>query len=384
VTRQSAETERPVAPLELFFDLVFVFGFTQVTTLLSREPTWTGVGHALLVLVALWWAWAGYTWLTSTFDPEEGLVLVAVLVSTCAMFVAALAVPEAFGDEGIVFGVSFFVVNATQAALYAQSSHGDERLFTAVLRTAPLTLGGSVLIVAAGFADGSFRTLLWIAAIAVGFIGPGLKGVGGWRPQPGHFAERHGQIVIIAIGESLVAIGLGARGIHLGARVVAGALLGLFVAASFWLAYFDFFAIRGRRLLSEARGEERAAIARDVYTYLHLPMIAGIVLFAFGTKTALAHIDTQLGTVEAFALCGGSAMYLAVFPALRLRLSRRLSSGRLTAAIACALLIPVATAVPPLVALALVAGVWAGLHAYELIRYRAARAETRLERFTTT
>jgi low temperature requirement protein LtrA len=381
VDLQSAEMERPVAPLELFFDLVFVFGFTQVTTLLSHEPTWTGVGHALLILVALWWAWAAYAWLTSTFDPEEGAVLATVLVATGAMFVAALAVPEAFGNEGVVFGIAFFVVNAMQAALYALSARGDGALFAAVLRTAPWVLGGSALIVAAGFADGSLRTALWLAAIAVGFIGPALQGLGGWRPQPGHFVERHGLIVIIAIGESLVAIGLGARGIHLSARVVVGALLGLFVAGSFWLAYFDFFAIRGRQLLSNARGEERAAIARDVYTYFHLPMIVGIVLFAFATKSALAHIDTELGTVEAFALCGGSAMYLAVFPSLRYRLSRTLSWGRLTAAIVCALLIPVATAVRPLVALALVAGVWAGLHAYELIWYRAARAETRLQRF---
>jgi low temperature requirement protein LtrA len=381
VSPEPAETERPVAPLELFFDLVFVFGFTQVTTLLSHNATWSGLGHALLVLSALWWAWASYAWLTNTIETEVGVVLAAMLVASGAMFVAALAVPEAFGGEGVVFGVAFLVVNAMQAALYALGARRDRDLLDAVLRVVPWALGGSALIFVAGFVDGGARAALWLAALAIGFVGPALRGVQGFRVQPAHFVERHGLIVIIAIGESLVAIGLGARGTQLDADVILAAVLGFVVATSFWLAYFDFFAIRGRQLLSARGGDDRLAIARDVYTYLHLPMIAGIVLFAFAMKVTLAHLHDELGTIAAIALCGGPALYLFAYVALRFRLSRTFGRGRLTAAVACALLIPVALVVPALAALALVTAVWIGLHAYELIWWRAARAETRMQRF---
>jgi low temperature requirement protein LtrA len=374
------ETEHPVAPLELFFDLVFVFGFTQVTTLLSHNPTWTGLGHGLLILTALWWAWESYAWLTNTVDPGEGVVLAALLVAIGAMFVAALAVPQAFGHEGVVFGVSFLIVNVMQATLYALAAHGDRDLLQAILRIVPWVLGGATLILVAGFVDGSLRAALWVAALAIGFFGPAFVSVRGWRVHPGHFVERHGLIVIIAIGESLVAIGLGARGTSLHAGVVVAAILGFVVATSFWLAYFDFFSIRGRQLLSDRSGEERTAIARDVYTYLHLPMIVGIVLFAFAMKVTLAHLHDELGTIEAIALCGGPALYLFAYVALRFRVSRTVGRGRLTAAVACALLIPVALVVPALVALALVTGVWVSLHAYELIWWRDARAEARMRR----
>jgi low temperature requirement protein LtrA len=191
-------------------------------------------------------------------------------------------------------------------------------------------------------------------------------------------------IVIIAIGESLVAVGLGARDERLHGDVIIGALLGLLVAMSFWLAYFDFFTIRGRQLLDERSGEERIAIARDIYTYLHLPMVAGIVLFAFAVKSALKHLGDELGTIEAVALCGGSALYLFAYVALRFRVARSVRGGRLVAAIACVLLIPVATEVPALVALALVAGVWVALHAYELIWWREARAQLRAQRLPSS
>jgi low temperature requirement protein LtrA len=373
--------ERPVVPLELFFDLVFVFAFTQVTTLLSHEPTWRGLGRALLVLAVLWWAWTSYAWLTNAVDPEQGAILGALIAATGALFVAALAVPEAFGDESIVFGVAFLMVGAMQATLFALSSRGDPELLHAVLRLAPWVVGGSALILVAGLVDGRLRPALWVTALVVGFVGPGFAGVRGWSVQTSHFVERHGLIVIIAIGESLVAIGIGARGIRLDGSVIVAALLGFVVATSYWLAYFDFFSIRVRRLLDEREGEERIALARDIFTYLHLPMVAGIVLFAFALKVTLAHRHAKLGAVEALALCGGPALFLTSFVVLRLRISRTLSSGRLAATLAFVLLVPVALHVPAVAALALVASVWVALHAYELVWWRTARAETRLQRF---
>ncbi|MGZ4377522.1 MAG: low temperature requirement protein A [Gaiellaceae bacterium] len=294
---QNAEREHPVTPLELFFDLVFVFGFTQVTTVLSNNPTWSGLGHGLLILATLWWAWAAYAWLTNTVDPGLGLVWAAVLVAMGAMFVAALAVPDAFGSHGVVFGVSFLIVTVMHLTLYALAARGDRDLLTAILRIAPWSLAGAALIIAAGFVDGGTKTVLWLAAIVVGFIGPLFTGVSGWRVQPAHFVERHGLIVIIAIGESLVAIGLGERSVGLSTGVIVAAVLGFLVATSFWLAYFDFFQIRGQQLLADRSGLQRTALARDIYTYLHLPMVAGFVLFAFSMKTTLAHVGDELDTI---------------------------------------------------------------------------------------
>jgi low temperature requirement protein LtrA len=377
VSEQHAEREQRVTPLELFFDLVFVFGFTQVTTVLSDDPTWSGLGHGLLILAALWWAWAAYAWLTNTVDPGEGAVWGAMLVAMAAMFVAALAVPEAFGRHGVVFGVAFLIVNIMWLTLYALAARGDRDLLAAILRSAPSALAGAALIIAAGFVHGGLKPVLWLAALAVGMFGPLLGGSSGWRVQPAHFVERHGLIVIIAIGESLIAIGFGARGTGLGTGVIVAAVLALVVVMSFWLAYFDFFPMRGQQMLTDRSGAQRTALARDVYTYLHLPMVAGIVLFAFAMKTTLAHVGDELDTIPALGLCGGPALYLFAYVALRLRVSRTLGRGRLVAAVACALLLPVAVVVPALVALTLVAVVWVALHAYEIIWWREARARTR-------
>jgi low temperature requirement protein LtrA len=383
VSEQHVEREQRVTPLELFFDLVFVFGFTQVTAVLAHEPNWHGLGHGLLILAALWWAWAAYAWLTNTVDPSEGLVWGTTVVAMGAMFVAALAVPEAFGRHGVVFGVAFLIVIVMQGTLYALSVRGEPDLLAAIARVAPSSAAGAALIVAAGFVDGALRPALWLVALALGLVAPLFTGVSGWRVHPVHFVERHGLIVIIAIGESLVAIGIGARGTGLGAQVILAAVLGLVVVTSFWLAYFDFFTIRAQQLLADRTGAQRIALARDAYTYLHLPMVAGIVLFAFAMKTTLAHVGGELATVPALGLCGGPALYLFAYVALRVRVSRSFGGGRLVAAVACAALLPVALVVPALVALALVAAVWVALHAYELIWWREARAQTR-QRLPTT
>jgi low temperature requirement protein LtrA len=166
MSEQLVEREQRVTPVELFFDLVFVFAFTQVTTVLSDDPTWSGLGHGLLILAALWWAWAAYAWLTNTVDPSGGAVWGAMLVAMAAMFVAALAVPDAFGGHGVVFGVAFLIVNVMHLTLYTLAARGDRDLLTAILRIAPSALIGAALIVAAGFVHGGLRPILWLAALA--------------------------------------------------------------------------------------------------------------------------------------------------------------------------------------------------------------------------
>jgi low temperature requirement protein LtrA len=374
----AVEQEHRVTPRELFFDLVFVFAFTQIAALLTADPTFAGIGRGVLVLAALWWAWTAYAWLMNTVDPEVGLVGAALLVALIAMFVGALVVPDVFDDEGVLFGAAFLVVCAMHIALYALAGRGNRDLLAAVLRLAPWTLLGAIFILVAGFADGA-RTWLWVAALASTYVGAGLSGSRGWQLHPSHLAERYGLVLIVALGEAFIAIGIGATGAGIGPGEVLAAILGILVAASFWLAYFDFFSIRGERMLRDLEGPERVALARDVYAYAHFPMIVGIVLFAFAMKTIVAHVGDELDSVAAFALCGGSALYLLTYSAIRIRVERRLrvSRGRLTTALVFLLVLPFATMVPALAALGLVTIVWLALHTYELLWWREARAESR-------
>ena len=332
----------------------------------------------MLVLAALWWTWTAYAALTNTVDPEEGVVGAALLVALIAMFVAALAVPGVFVGDGVLFGVAFLVVCAMHVVLYALAARESPELLRAVGRLAPWTLLGATLILLAGFTDGT-RTWLWLAALTVTYVGAGLSGSAGWQLHPSHFAERYGLVLIIALGEAFISIGIGATGLAIGAREVTAAVLGLLIAASFWLAYFDFFSIRGERMLHDLQGAERVALARDLYSYGHFPLIVGVILFAFAMKTIVGHVDEQLDTVTAFALCGGCALYLLAYSAFRIRILRRVSvsRGRFTAAVALLLVLPLATAVPALVALALVTAVWVALHTYELVWWRQERAESR-------
>jgi low temperature requirement protein LtrA len=370
------ETEHRVTPLELFFDLVFVFAITQVTGLLSADPTWSGLGRGLLILAALWWAWTAYAWLTNAIEADEGGARVSMLVSMAAMLVAALAVPEAFGADGVLFGAAYFAVRAMHIVLYAAGSR-DVGMREAAMRLARTAIPAPALLVVAGFLDGGAQAALWVAALAIDYAGPYVFGVRGFTIAAGHFAERHALIVIIALGESIVAIGIGAADEELGAGLVTAAVLGVALAASVWWAYFDVVAIVAQRKLTEARDYARLRMARDSYSYLHLPMIAGIVLIALGIKQTIAHLDEPLATVPAVALCGGFALYLVAHIAFRLRNVRSLNRQRLVAALVCVALIPFARRADALLAVAAVAAVGTALIAYEAIRFREARAHVR-------
>jgi len=377
VSEQLAETEHRVTPLELFFDLVFVFGFTEVTTLLREDPSWHGLGHGLLALTVLWWAWASYAWLTNALDADRGPVLAAMLVSTSAMFLTALAVPGAFGHDRFLFAVSYAVVLGMFVVLYALGARGTPDLLAAVLRTTPWIVAGGILVLAGAFVRSEARPWLWLLAVVAGFLGPLLTPVDGWRVHPAHFAERHGLIIIIAVGESLVAIGLSARTTGLDAAVIVAVLLGLVIAASMWLAYFDFFSIAVQQLLVRRQGAERVRLARDAYSYLHLPMIVGIVVSAFALRVAVEHPHARLHAVPAVSLCLGSTVYLLGYLGIQLRVVHRLTVGRPAAALAFAAILPAVLVIPALAALALCATVWCALHAWELIGWREARAVRR-------
>src|SRR5262245_7333938 len=373
----SAVEEKRVAPLELFFDLVFVFALTQVTALMSDDPTWRGLGRGMLVLSALWWAWAAYAWLTNYVAAEEDRERLLILAVMGAFLVTALAVPRAFGDDALVFALAYAAARWLHIFIFAEANE-DIDAGEAIRRLSRTALPAPALLIVAAFLDGTAQTLVWLVALSLDFAGPFVFGVRGFRVSPGHFAERFSLIVIIALGESIVAIGTGLHG-ELDAGTIGAALVGLVLAFGLWWAYFDVVAIMAERRFRESQGYARLRIARDSYSYLHLPMIAGIVLVALGVKKTLGDVDQPLETIPAVALFGGIAIYYAGHVGFRLRNVRTLNRPRLVALVVGIARIPVAREVDAIVALALAALVTSSVIAFEAIRYAETRARVRHE-----
>ena len=309
----------------------------------------------------------GYSWLTNNAvrAGEATPARLVVLAAMAAMLVAALAVPDAFGEAGLLFGGAYFVVRVLHLALYAFTTGDSQEARRAVLGFAPGFLGGPALLVVAGSLDGPAQGVLWVFALTVDYGVALLRGVAGFRVHAEHFVERHGLIIIIALGESIVAIGVGAAGLELGAEVVFAAVLGVVLAAGLWWTYFDYVTLAAERRLIRAQGHERATLARDSYSYLHFPMVAGIVLVALGIKKTLDHVEDPLGVVPAAAMCGGVALYLFGHNAFRLRDVGSVSVPRLAATVMSLALIPAAVRMPALLTLAATATLLVALASYE-------------------
>jgi low temperature requirement protein LtrA len=371
--------EQRVTPLELFLDLVFVLAITQVTGYVAHEPTWTRLFEGLAILAVAWWVWSAYAWLGNIAASDEGLVRVVLLAAAAGMLVASLSVPHAFGHDGLLFGAAILFVRSTHLVAFTLVARrrGDTQLGTAVSRLAQSILPASILLVIAGTQDGTAQALLWAAALLVDYGGMALRGTSGWRVQPGHFAERHGLIIIIALGESVVSLGVGAAGFEVSAGVVTAALFGIAMIAAMWWAYFDVVALVAERRLRAAPPLQQVRMARDSYTYLHLPMVAGIVVFADGVKLTLAHPSADLDTVPAVALCCGAAMYFLALSCFKRRNIGSFNYPRLVATAVLVALVPVATSVPALLALGLVTLVSVCLIGYEVERYAEARDRIR-------
>lgn len=371
---REAET---VKPLELFFDLAYVLAFTQCTALMAADPTWSGIGRGILVLAVLWWSWVGYAWLTSVIDPEEGVVRIVMFASMAGLLVIALCVPEAFGDRALELAVAYAVVRGAHISLFVIASRDDPGLRHSVLGLAVSTAIGTGLIVGAAFLDSPAQELLWLLAIALDMGAPLVIDVRGWRLVPKHFAERHDLIIILALGESIVALGIGATA-DLTTAVIAAAVLGVSLAAALWWTYFDVVAlVTERRLTLATDVEQRNRLARDSYSYLHFPMVAGIVLAALGLEATVAHTDRPLPIEETFALFGGVAIYLLAHVALRWRNARTLNRQRFGLAVVLFALVPAATEVDALVALIAVNVLLWAMIAYETAHYDERRYRLR-------
>ena len=351
------EAESRVSTLELFFDLVFVFAITQITGVVSHAPTAVDLGRGVLLFAVLWWAWGAYAWLTNTVDAGATAPRLVLLAGMAATLVTALAVPTAWGESGVAFALGYLVVMTLHAALFSLAGDDPAATRRGILRLAPTNLGAGLLLVVAGSTDGSAQTLLWIAAVVLSYTGPYVTGVAAFTVHPGHFVERHGLIVIIALGESIVAIGAAGDEIRVDWTLAATAMAVMALVAGLWWDYFTRDADAGEQALLAADGPERASLARDVYSYLHVPLVLGIVLAAVGIHEVLIRPDEPLDPVFAGAYAGGVALYFAGLAAIRMRRGDRPGAWCLAAIVVALALIPAVAEVDAVVATTALAAV---------------------------
>jgi len=379
--------DRRVTTLELFFDLVFVFAFTQLSADMARMHSAIGMLRGTLVLALIWWSWSAYSWLGNHAPADVGAMRIGLIVAMTAMFVMALAIPEAWRDlrgglrGPLVLAVAYVVVRAVHMALYAASAGADAGLRRQLAINLVPLLAGIVLLVAGALVGRTGRTALWSAALAVDWLGVYVtsQGGGGWRlSSVGHWVERHGLVVLLALGESVAAIGTGAAGRAMGWGLVGAAVLGILVAAALWWLYFDSCEADAERIMSRAdrAGQVRAAI--EAYTYEFFLLILGIVVIAVGVREVVTHVGAgrALGAFGAGALCGGSALYVSGLALFWWTLSRAVQPERLIAAAALLVAWPLAAALRPMAALALLLALLAALIVVELARAPRASGAT--------
>jgi low temperature requirement protein LtrA len=373
----TVEEERKTSYLELFFDLVFVFAFTQVTALILEDTSVEGFLRAALVLAMVWWAWSAYAWMTNAIDIENVVTRLIIFAAMAAGFFMALAVPDAFQDEASWFAVAYFVVRVFNPTLYLWRARGDAELARGMIRLAPWFLVAATVALAGGFVDPDYRAWFWLASLTIDVVGT-LRGARvGWRVSPSHFAERYALIVIIALGESIVAIGIGTSDLERDTTYALSVVVAFAGVAALWWAYFDFTAIAAERALHRASPQARGPLARDVFTYFHYPIVLGIILYAVAAEKTLEHPLDPLSEAGRWALGLGIALFLASFALMRFRVIRRVAWERLAAA-AAALVVAVALdGTDAIVTLGVVIGVVVTSTAIETVRLRELRSEVR-------
>ena len=388
------EEHAVVTPLELFFDLVFVFALTQVTAFMADELSWQGILRGALVLMLLWWAWTGYAWLANTASAEERPIKLAILTGMAAMFVLALCIPEAFDDlpgglsGPVVLAICYLLFRLMHVVMFLIISREDPGLRSQVFRFGASVLASTALLLVASQFEGWLQTGLWALALAADYIGTALGGFSGWRlPSPGHFSERHGLIIIIALGESIVAVGVGVAQEPITWVIIAASVLALLLSSSLWWAYFDLSALLGEHALATEPLETRVRLARNAYSYAHMPLVLGIVLVAFGLKEVLLYVSDSshhkltdpLPTVALAALIGGVVIYLLGHVVFKWLTVHTISVVRLAAAGVLLLIIPLIVGMPALAQLTVVAFIVAVAVLIESVIFAESRRKIRAE-----
>ena len=360
-TIDPAAAERRTTPVELLWDLVFVFAVTQVTLLLYHDLSWGGLGRGLLVLALVWWAWSAFVWVTNVHDPSSRPVRLVLFAGMILTFIVALALPEAFGDDAALFAVAYAGVRMLHLGLYADASRRGDASWASIAGFAVTVVVGMALLIAGAVLEGTAQTWLWVAAAAIDYAGPALltreRLRGLQRVAVAHFAERYGLFIIICLGESIIAIGVGAEDHALDAELIGAVALASLVTIGLWWAYFDRVAGAAEERLTTH--EDPVLAAADAYSYLHLLLVAGIIVTAIGLKTAVGHPGDPLGDGARLALFGGVALYLLGHAAFVARLLGGVQPGKIAAAVACAVLYLITGDAPAWLTVGLLAGVLA-------------------------
>jgi low temperature requirement protein LtrA len=297
-----------VSTIELFFDLVFVFAITQLTSVLAGEPTVVGLDRAVLIFGNLWWIYGGYAWLTNAVPPRGPVLRLLLLLGMGGFLVVALAIPTAFDGGGIAFGVGYLLVTLVHTGMFLLSS--QESAMRAMRRLGPANAITAALLLLAGFTHGPVQWLLWMAAFGLHWVSPFFTAVPGFPIRAAHFVERHGLIVLIALGESIVAVGIGMAEHHLRADRVVTAVLALALAAALWWLYFDGEDERAERVLDASGVDRTTWLALYGFGYAFLPILGGIIVFAAGVKNAVVQSGEPLTASTAWLLAVGVATYL--------------------------------------------------------------------------
>jgi low temperature requirement protein LtrA len=327
-------TERRSGALELFFDLVFVYAITQLVTLVLADTTAAGFARAGLVMAMIWWAWSQYTWMTNAVDPADPVVRLVMLTAMGATLFMAQAVPEAFGPDGAWFAVPYMILRLLGLGLYWWGVRDDSHQRKALRTYLPLASIAPVLVLLGGLVATPGRTCIWVLALAVDVASTVNAGRGSFRVEPAHFAERYGLFVIIALGESIVAIGVGSTGLERTAVLALTAAACFAGVATLWWSYFGWVADAAEQRLRRASLDDQGRLARDLYTYLHLPIVAGIVLYAVAVKTTLHEPGVALPGWGRFALAAGIGLFLSGFVLGNWRATGGLLGARLAALVA--------------------------------------------------
>jgi low temperature requirement protein LtrA len=358
-TQVEAREGAGVSTLELFFDLVFVFTITQLTGVLAHEASWTGLLQVSLMLGVIFWMYGGYAWLTNSVALDRLTRRLTLLGGMAGFLVVALAIPGAFTGSGAAFGLAYLAVVLVHMGMFARSEQIS--VARAIVGLVPFNLATALLVVAGGIFGGTAQYVLWSAAVVIEWTSPRLIDDSGFVIAPGHFVERHGLVVIVAIGESVVAVGIGAAGLAVDAGLVATAILGLALSACLWWSYFGSDEGAAERTLRAAPMEERPRLAIDAFGYWHLPILLGIIAIASALKTATGHAFDPLPAAQAIALGGGASTFLLGEALFRRTLAMGGERGRtLTAALALAT-IPIGTEVTAAAQLALLVGLFVAM-----------------------
>ncbi|MBU3066978.1 low temperature requirement protein A [Nocardia sp. NEAU-G5] len=328
--------------LELFFDLVFVFTITQLAQVFGLHSGWPAFGRVVLMFGVIWWMYSGYVFLTNEVAPSSSARRSWLLVGMFGFFVIALAIPEAFTGSGLAFGLGYFVVNLVHTGLFY--ANGGRGATSAILRIAPVNAAIAVLVLIGGISDGWPRYLLWALAFALQLVAPYLVNVAGFRIRPSHFAERHGLVIIIAVGESVVAIGAGLAGEPITVGLVAMVALGLSLAYVMWWSYFGLDDEAGEAALGATPVPRRARRAAVAYGYALYPLLIGVILTSAGLRLSIAHGNLPVGWPAALALSGGVALYFAGQAAFRTALGLHRPWSRVLAALAALATAPIGIA----------------------------------------